>query len=796
MCGLLCSLLAAVLLCYQRASLTVFTLSGLVLLCFFSLYYAVGIHDFLIYLLIFACVALPFNIKPIRRQLFSRLILKVFKSHMPTISATEKAAIDAGHIWWEAALFTGMPDFNQLRGFPKPELSAEEKAFIDNEVRQLCDMTDDWQITSTGIIPPHIWDFLKHHGFFALIIPKTYGGKAFSALAHSEILATIATRSLSMAATVSVPNSLGPAELLLHYGTPEQKDHYLPRLAKGLEIPCFALTSPEAGSDAGSIPDTGIVCKGLFNGKQIIGLRLNWDKRYITLAPVASLLGLAFKLFDPDKLLSPVVNRGITCALIPVDTPGVVTGHRHVPLNMAFPNGPTQGHDVFVPLDYIIGGTPMIGHGWRMLVECLSAGRALSLPSLATGGAKASAYASFAYAHIRQQFDLPIGYFEGVEEALTRMAGFTYIIDAARTFTAGAVDLGLNPSVPSAIVKYHATELSRKVSLDAMDVHGGKGICLGPNNYLGRFYQGVPVAITVEGANILTRTLMIFGQGAMRAHPYLLTELEAAKKGAEDLTRFDAAIFAHAGFMISNWVRTFLLTITNGKCNITAPRDESRYYAQQITRLSSAFALSADGALIFLGARLKRLEKLSGRLADVLSMLYLTSAVLKRYHDQHLPNEQHLLDWSCRYLLNQLEIQLYSFWQNYPNRFVGFLIRKFIFPFGLMIKPPSDAEGHYLSHALISPSPLREILKQGLFLQSAPGNLLAELEETLLKCIAVEGIEKRIKEALKAGEIHKIMLDDDLIAAREQEIISEDEFNQVQQARLARRKVIAVDDFA
>ncbi|HLF67313.1 MAG TPA: acyl-CoA dehydrogenase family protein, partial [Gammaproteobacteria bacterium] len=391
MCGVLCSILAAaLLLSYQRASLSVFTLSSLVLLIFFSLFYAVGIHDFLIYALVFLCVALPLNVKAIRKQLFSRLILKLFKQHMPTISATEKAAIEAGHIWWEAALFTGMPDFNQLRAYPKPELSLEEKEFIQNEVRQLCDMTDDWLITSTGEIPAHIWEFLKHHGFFALIIPKTYGGKEFSALAHSEILATIATKSLSMAATVSVPNSLGPGELLLHYGTPEQKDHYLPRLAKGLDIPCFALTSPEAGSDAGSIPDTGIVCKGIFNGKPIVGLRLNWDKRYITLAPVASLLGLAFKLFDPDKLLSPVINRGITCALIPVDTEGVVTGHRHIPLNMAFPNGPTQGHDVFVPLDYIIGGTAMIGHGWRMLVECLSAGRALSLPSLATGGAKAS----------------------------------------------------------------------------------------------------------------------------------------------------------------------------------------------------------------------------------------------------------------------------------------------------------------------------------------------------------------------------------------------------------------------
>ncbi|MFA6037814.1 MAG: acyl-CoA dehydrogenase [Legionellales bacterium] len=776
-------ILAVLLLLYNRASLKVFTLSVFVLLCFHSLTCA----------LIFLAIALPFNITQIRAQIFSRFILTIFKKQMPHISETEKAAIEAGDIWWEAALFTGMPDFTQLQAYPKPTLSAEEQAFIDHQVRELCDMIDDWQITSTGKIPDDVWDFMKKNGFFSLIIPKTYGGKAFSALAHSEILAVIASRSLSMAATVSVPNSLGPGELLLHYGTPEQKDYYLPRLAKGLEVPCFALTGPEAGSDAGSIPDTGIVCRGEFEGKQIIGLKLNWDKRYITLAPVATLLGLAFKLYDPDKLLSDQVNRGITCALIPVNMPGITIGHRHMPLNMAFPNGPTQGHDVFVPLDFIIGGEKMIGQGWRMLVECLSAGRALSLPSLALGGARAGTFATFAYAHIRQQFGEPIGYFEGVEEALVRMAGFTYIIESARLFTAGAVDLGLNPSVPSAIVKYHATELSRKVSLDAMDIHGGKGICLGPHNYLGRFYQGVPVAITVEGANILTRTLMIFGQGAIRAHPYLLTELRAAEQ--HDLKDFDKAIFAHAGFILSNIVRTFCLTLTCGYANLSAPRTEARRYYQQITRLSSAFALSADLSLILLGGRLKRLEKLSGRLADVLSMLYLTSAVLKRYHDEHTPDEKLLLDWSCKYLLNQLEIQLSAFWKNYPNRLFGFLMRKFIFPFGICMNPPSDQQGHLIAKNLLNPGSLHDLFKKGLFLQPSPGNLLADLETTLLKCVQAEELEKRIKHALKAGEIHKIKLDDDLQQAKDAGIITDAEFLQVRQARAARRSIIAVDDF-
>jgi acyl-CoA dehydrogenase len=771
------------LLLYNRASLKVFTLSIVVLLCFYSLFYA----------LIFLMLSLPFNITKIREQLFSRLILVFFKKQMPPISATEKAAIDAGDIWWEAALFSGMPDFSQMLAYPKPTLSHEEQTFIDNEVRTLCDMIDDWQITSTGKIPNDVWQFIINNGFFSLIIPKAYGGKAFSALAHSEILARIATRSLSMAATVSVPNSLGPGELLLHYGTPEQKDYYLPRLAKGLEIPCFALTSPEAGSDAGSIPDTGIVCRGEFEGKTVIGLKLNWDKRYITLAPVATLLGLAFKLYDPEQLLSDKIDRGITCALIPVTLPGITIGRRHLPLNMAFPNGPTQGVDVFVPLSFIIGGENMIGQGWQMLVECLSAGRALSLPSLATGGAKAGTFASFAYAHIRKQFDQPIGYFGGVEEALIRMAGFTYIIESARIFTAGAVDLGLKPSVPSAIIKYHATEFSRKVSLDAMDIHGGKGICLGPHNYLGRFYQGVPVAITVEGANILTRTLMIFGQGAMRAHPYLLTELDAAQKN--DLARFDKAIFAHFGFIISNIVRTIILKITRGYSNLSAPRGELRRYYQHITRLSSAFALSADLSLILLGGRLKRLEKLSGRLADVLSMLYLTSAILKRYSDGHTEDEKLLLDWSCKYLLNYLEKQLSDYWKNYPNRFFGFFMRKLIFPFGIASYPPSDAHGHKIVKNLLNPGTLHELFKQGLFLQPSNGNLLADLETTLVKCVQTEEIEHRIKHALKSGEIHKIKLDDDLMQARDAGIISEAEFLQVRDARISRRNIIAVDDF-
>jgi acyl-CoA dehydrogenase len=497
------------------------------------------------------------------------------------MSDTEREALEAGSVWWDGELFSGMPDWDRLVSFPAPKLSDEEQAFLDGPCEELCRMLDDWDIAfRRADMPPQVWKFIKKHRFFAMIIPKKYGGLEFSAYANAMVIAKLASRSTTASSTVGVPNSLGPAELLLHYGTEEQKNHYLPGLASGDEIPCFALTSPQAGSDAAALIDSGVVCKGTWEGEEIIGIRLNWDKRYITLAPVATVLGLAFKLYDPDHLIGDIVDYGITAALIPTDTPGVVVGRRHSPLTIPFQNGPTSGKDVFVPVDYIIGGTSMAGKGWKMLVELLSVGRAITLPSSAAGGSQAASYAAGAYTRIRRQFNLPIAKFDGVGEALARIAGNTYIMNAAISVTSGAIDQGEKPAVPSAILKYHCTELGRKVANDTMDVHGGKAIMLGPNNYAGRGFMATPIAITVEGANILTRSLIIFGQGAMRCHPFVLRELQAAQDENRErgLTEFDDALFSHIGYAISNLARSFFLALTHAKFSKVPLNTPTRRY--------------------------------------------------------------------------------------------------------------------------------------------------------------------------------------------------------------------------
>ncbi|HEX7403247.1 MAG TPA: acyl-CoA dehydrogenase, partial [Usitatibacter sp.] len=490
-------------------------------------------------------------VKPLRRAIVTGPIFGIYKKILPQISQTEQEALDAGSIWWDADLFTGKPDWGKLLAYPEARLSADERAFIEGPVEDLCGMLDEWDITHQRMdLPPEVWKFIREKGFLGIIIPKSFGGLGFSAFAHSEIVTKISTRSGTAAVTVMVPNSLGPAELLIHYGTDEQKNHYLPRLAKGLEIPCFALTNPEAGSDAGAIPDFGIVCKGMHEGREVVGVRLTWDKRYITLGPVATILGLAFKLFDPEKLIGDKEDLGITLALIPTAHKGVNIGRRHIPLSGAFMNGPNSGTDVFIPMSWIIGGEKQVGNGWRMLVECLAAGRSISLPSMSMAAGKLCTRTTGAYARIRSQFKTPIGKFEGVEEPLARIGGNTYMMDATRRLTMTALDMGEKPSVISAICKYHMTERMRSILNDAMDIHGGKGIMMGPNNYLGRAYETIPIAITVEGANILTRSLIIFGQGAIRCHPFVLKEIAAA--GANDLTAFDRALWGHMAFTISN----------------------------------------------------------------------------------------------------------------------------------------------------------------------------------------------------------------------------------------------------
>lgn len=786
-------------LSYNRASLKVWTLALAIFLVLFTRLSGDSVIGVVTAWLIFIAVMLPLYISKWRYKLISQPILNFYRKVMPSMSRTEREALAAGTVGWEGDLFRGDPKWDKLLSFPKPHLSPEEQAFLDGPVEKLCAMIDDWDIVhNRADLPPELWTFLKSEGFFSLIIPKQYGGKEFSAYAHSQILTKVYGRSTTVATTISVPNSLGPAELLLHYGTPEQKDYYLPRLARGEEMPCFALTGPEAGSDAGAMTDKGTVCWGELDGKKVLGIRLNFNKRYITLAPIATVIGLAFKLYDPELLLGGREDLGITCALIPRNTAGITIGRRHFPSGIVFQNGPIQGKDVFIPIDWIIGGQKMVGQGWRMLMECLAAGRAISLPSSSIGGVKAMVYATGAYARVRRQFNVPIGRFEGVEEALARIAGYAYIMDAARTFTAAMIDQGAKPAVASAITKYHVTELGRLVANDALDVHGGKAICLGPKNYLFRFYESSPIAITVEGANILTRCMIIFGQGAMRCHPYIFAEYEAArqKDPKASLVTFDKALMGHMSFTISNFIRTIILSWTGGRV-AKAPHNKMKRYFQQATRFSSTFALLADVSLVLLGGSLKRRESISARLGDILSYLYLLSATLKHYSDQGNNIEDlPIVEWAAQTCLYQIQEKIVELLKNYPNRYVGFLLKMIIFPLGANFAKPSDALGNKVANLLMAPTASRFRLSAGAYVTAVKNNPLGLLEDALIKAIAAEPIEKIIKIAVKDHRASGTTMIEQAKSAFAEKIISKEQLDTVLQAEHARSEVIAVDDFS
>ncbi|MFO1318799.1 MAG: acyl-CoA dehydrogenase [Burkholderiales bacterium] len=738
-------------------------------------------------------------LSPIRRRLLSEPLLRWFRATLPQVSQTEQEALDAGTVWWDGDLFSGRPDWNRLLSIPKPQLSAEEQAFLDGPVEQLCGMLDDWRIThELNDLPTEVWAFIRDNGFMGMIIPKTYGGLGFSALAHSEVVMKLATRSATATVTVMVPNSLGPAELLLHYGTEAQKHHYLPRLARGIDIPCFALTGPEAGSDAGSIPDIGIVCRGMHEGQEVLGMRVTWEKRYITLGPVATLLGLAFKLSDPDRLLGGEVDRGITLALIPTSHPGVEIGRRHFPLNGSFMNGPNAGKDVFIPLDWVIGGRDRVGQGWRMLMECLAAGRSISLPSSCTGMTKVAVLTTGAYARIRTQFKTPVARFEGVDEAMARIAGNAYVVDAARVMTAGAIDLGEKPSVISAIVKYHATERGRDVMNDAMDVHGGKGICLGPGNYLGRAYQQVPIAITVEGANILTRSMIIFGQGAIRCHPYVLREIAATRESdaARALEAFDAAFWGHVRFVVSNFVRAVLHGLTGSAFAAGAGDEAVRPLVRQMSRLSAAFAFSADMAMLVLGGSLKRREKLSARLGDALSQLYLASAVLKRYEDDGRPGEDRaIVEWSLRDALHRAEEALIGVVDNFPNRWVAGLLRLATAPLGRRLRSPSDRLGSELARAISEPGETRRRLGRGAYLPRREDDPVGRLELALDLVALADAVELKIRAAVKSGAVKGASREERQAQALGQNLVTPEEIALADRYRRLQRACIMVDDF-
>ena len=744
--------------------------------------------------LVFALFAVPLVYEPLRRDIISTKLLTFYKKVSPEMSSTEQEAIDAGTVWWDGELFSGMPNWQKLHGIAKPRLTEEEQAFLDGPCEEVCQMVNEWQINHIDAdLPEEIWTFLKEKKFFAMIIEKKFGGLEYSAYAQRCVLQKLAGVSAVLSSTVGVPNSLGPGELLQHYGTVEQQAYYLPRLAEGLEIPCFALTSPEAGSDAGAIPDQGIICKGTFEGEEVLGMKLTFNKRYITLAPIATVVGLAFKLYDPEGLLGDEEDLGITCALIPRDTKGLKIGRRHFPLNTPFHNGPLQGQDMFVPLSYIIGGEKMAGKGWRMLMECLSVGRCITLPSSAAGGVKQLALVTGAYSRIRRQFKLPIGQMEGVEEMLARIGGNAYLMDAVTALSTAGIDLGEKPSVISAICKYHLTEKMRECVNDAMDVHGGKGICLGPNNYLGRAYQGTPISITVEGANILTRNMMIFGQGAMRCHPFVLDEIKAA--AIEDpqvqLKAFDKAVWGHIGFAVSNTFRSLWFSLTKNRFNAAPFSDATANYYRKLQGYSSNLALLTDVSMGVLGGSLKRRERLSARLGDVLSHLYLATATLKRYDEEgRLYEDLPMMHWALQDSLYKIDVAIDEFIRNFPVTPVRVFLRALVMPFGIRNKQPTDEIEHQIAHILQNPCSARDRLGYG----QSTTNLFGDLETTLRNMIACEPIFKRICKALgeKLPMTNLDLLADKALAAN---IINEEEALLMRETESGRLRAINVDDF-
>jgi len=752
--------------------------------------------------IIFGIVAVVINIPQLRKPLISSPVLNIYRKILPPMSRTEKEALDAGSVWWDGDLFSGNPDWDKLLNHKTAKLNPEEQAFLDGPVNELCAMIDDWQVSQLdNDLPPEVWQFIKDNKFFGMIIPKKYGGLEFSALAHSAVVMKLSTRSVAAAVTVMVPNSLGPAELLLHYGTDEQKDHYLPRLANGQEVPCFALTGPEAGSDASSIPDYGVVCKQDFDGKKdVLGFRVTWNKRYITLGPVSTVLGLAFKAHDPDGLVSDVKEPGITCALIPSNHPGVNIGRRHHPSGIGFQNGPNWGEDVFIPMDWVIGGVPQVGQGWRMLMESLAAGRSISLPALSVGGAKFTSRAIGAYSRIRKQFRTPIGKFEGIEEPLARMAASAYMVDAARVLTASALDHGESPSVLSAILKYNLTERLRQCVNDAMDVQGGSAICLGPNNIMGKLYHSIPISITVEGANILTRSLIVFGQGAIRCHPYVFNEMQAAANSdrKQGLNDFDKAFTKHILFVTSNFFRSAFMGITNAAfTKVPDTKSGLDNYYKQLTRFSSAFALLADVAMGTLGGALKRKEKLSGRFADILSNLYLASATLKRFEDDGAPKgDLEVVKWVLDDLLYQIQTSMYGILRNFPNAIIAKGLQVTIFPYGKRFKAPRDDAGQNLAKLLLSPSATRDRLTYGIYLPESDTQQVARLEEAFKLADQADKIEKRILGLHKQGEISGINIDEMLKEADKKALIPDQDAKLFARFLELKNAIIKVDDFA
>ncbi|MCR6671895.1 acyl-CoA dehydrogenase [Devosia ginsengisoli] len=760
--------------------------------------YGLGAGSFV--LLVIGAVLLLLSVAVIRKPLLITPIYGAVKSILPRVSRTEQEALDAGTVGWDAELFSGRPDWSKLTAIRPLTLSAEEQAFLDGPTEEVCAMIDDWDTRNNRAdLSPEVWQFLKDKGFLGMLIAKEHGGLGFGAQAQSMIVSKIASRSVAAGITVMVPNSLGPGELLEKYGTAEQKEKYLGRLAKGLEVPCFALTGVHSGSDAGGMRDIGVVTKGTHQGKEVLGVRLSWDKRYITLAPIATLVGLAFVLKDPDNLLGKGENIGITLALVPHDHPGVEIGRRHFPARQAFMNGPTSGTDVFIPMEFLIGGTDYAGQGWRMLMECLSTGRAISLPAIGSISIKQSLRVTSAYARVRRQFGIPVGIMEGVAEPLGEMVKRAYTYEAARRLTASMVDEGQRPAVISALLKYRTTEAMRDSVDDAFDIHGGRAIQDGPGNYLFGGYMATPVAITVEGANILTRTLMTFAQGVLRAHPFLYKEIEAAQNADRKagLDQFDDAFGGHTKFMLRNIVASFLHGLTNGAFASTPNQGVMAGWYRKLHRYAQAFALTADWTTVFLGGQLKRKQKISGRMADILSDLYLMSATLRRFEDEgQIAEDKPLVDAIMADRIAAIEATFGEVFANFPNALFAWAMRVLCFPLGRHAKPASDRVNYRFVRAVLRPGAFRDRLTTGTYVSMDPDDVTGVLEDAFIKVTEAEEVEAKFVKAARKGVIER-RLDrdaiDDAVAAG---VLNGNEAGIMRAADEATDRAVAVNDFA
>jgi acyl-CoA dehydrogenase len=757
----------------------------------------ISFTKFLAWLPVIALAALAY--RPFRQKAVTMPAFRLVKKILPPISPTEREALEAGTLGFDAELFGGEPNWARLRAVRPMSLTEDERNFLEGPTEELCRMADDWKIRAEEReIPENIWNFIKQKGFLGMLISKEHGGLGFSAQAQSLVLGKVASRSPDVSVCVMVPNSLGPGELIEKFGTDEQKHHYLPRLARGEEVPCFALTGPYAGSDAASMRDIGTVTKGMHNGQELTGIRLNWDKRYITLAPNATLLGLAFRLFDPQNLLGKGDDLGITLALIPADHPGVQIGRRHLPCGNAFPNGPTWGENVFIPVEWIIGGPERAGQGWRMLMSCLAAGRAISLPASATAAAKGMLRSTSAYARVRSQFNIPIGRMEGIEEPLARLVEATYLLESARSVTAAMVSGGDKPAVISALMKYRCTEWGRQAVNDAMDIQGGKAICDGPSNYAQAAYQSIPVSITVEGANILTRSLMVIAQGALRSHPWLFKEVEAVQHWDEDegFKAFEKAFEGHVGFAVANVFGSLFHNLTFGLFASAPKVRHAAHWYRQAYRAARNFALVTDLSVAILGGGLKTKQHITGRLADALSDLYFLCCMLKRFEDDGEPQaDRAILDYAAENALHRFYASLDRVIDNFPNIPVSLLMRICVFPLGNHARPARDRRGKALMPLILQPSATRDRLTRDIFISRDPNEAGGVLEAAFAKVIETEEANHKLERAIRQGTVRRFLGNDFIGEAVQKGVVTPAEGEALRERESLVAKVIAVDHF-